>query len=110
MEIKIRQKIRHKFGAIKCQRDGKKFASRLERSYYDQLLIRQKSGEVLFFLMQVPFALPGGVKHIIDFQVFLADGSVEFVETKGKDLPMGIAKRKMVEELYPIQIKIVKQV
>jgi hypothetical protein len=110
MLIRVKSPIKHKFGAIKCQRDGKKFSSRLERSYYDQLMIRQKAGEVLFFLMQVPFQLPGGVKHLIDFQVFLADGTVEFVETKGRDLPLGIAKRKMVQDLYPIEIKIITKV
>jgi hypothetical protein len=110
MHINLRKVIRHKYGAIKCQRDGIKFRSRLERAYYDQLLLRQKSGEVLFFLMEVPFALPGNTKHLIDFQIFLADGTVEFVECKGKDLPMGILKRKQVEDLYPIEIKVIRQV
>lgn len=110
MRINLQKVIRHKFGAVKCQRDGKRFSSMLERAYYDQLTLRQKAGEVLFFLMQVPFALPGGARHILDFQVFLSDGTVEFVECKGKDLPMGILKRKQVEEIYPIEIKIVRKV
>lgn len=110
MPINLRKVVRHKFHAIKCQRDGIKFSSRLERQYYQELLERKKTGEVLFFLMQVPFALPGRSKHIIDFQVFLSDGTVEFVETKGLDLPLGKMKRKQVEELYPVEIKVITKV
>src|SRR5260221_14020362 len=98
--------IRHKFNAKHCEADGKKFPSKLERSYYNQLKIRQSSGEVLFFLRQTPFDLPG-MKYVVDFTVFLASGEVEFIDTKGKDTPMSKAKRKAVEELYPVTIKIV---
>lgn len=42
-------KPKHKFGAIPCERNGKKFPSKLERRYYDKLQILQKTGEVLFF-------------------------------------------------------------
>ena len=62
------------------------------------------------FLRQVPFDLPGNVKYVCDFQVFLATGDVEFIDTKGRDTKMSIAKRKMVEELYPVEIKIVTKV
>ncbi len=106
----FRKPIKHKFFAKKCEIDQKKFPSKLEANYYSQLKLRQKSGEVIFFLRQVRFDLPGGVAHFIDFAVFLADGSVEFVETKGRDTAIGIAKRKIVEDLYPIEIKLVYKV
>ncbi len=102
--------IRHKFKAVRCEADGKKFPSLLERNYYYQLVMRQKAGDVLFFLRQPSFDLPGNVQYRADFQVFNSDGTVEFVDTKGKDTAISIAKRKMVEDLYPIQIKIVKKV
>jgi len=108
--LRKRKAQRHKFGAVSCERDQKKFPSRLERRYYDQLKIRQASGEVVFFLRQVPFDVGGGVKYVCDFQVFLADGTVEFVDTKGRDTAMSIAKRKIVEDLYPVEIKIVTKV
>jgi hypothetical protein len=82
----------------------------LEGRYYDQLKLRQSTGEVVFFLRQIPFDLPGGVKYVCDFQVFLSDGSVEFIDTKGRDTQMSIAKRKIVEDLYPVEIKIVTKV
>ena len=107
MKIKIRNVVKHKFGAVKCQSDGIKFPSRLERDYYEQLKLRQKSGDVLFFLRQPVFDLPGGVKYLCDFAVYLADGTVEFVDTKGLDTPISKLKRKQVEEIYPIEIKIV---
>jgi hypothetical protein len=102
--------VKHKFGAVRCERNKIKFPSKLERSYYDQLNLRKQSGEVLFFLRQVAFDLPGGVRYICDFQVFLSSGEIEFIDTKGKDTPISIAKRKMVEDLYPLEIKIVRRV
>jgi hypothetical protein len=102
--------IKHKFGAVRCEREGIKFPSMLERNYYDQLKLRQNAGDVLFFLRQPSFDLPGKVRYVADFLVFLPDGTVEFVDTKGKDTPISIAKRKMVEDLYPITLKIVKKV
>lgn len=109
-ELRKRKVQKHKFGAIRCERDQKKFPSRLERRYYDQLKIRQASGEVVFFLCQVPFDVGGGVKYVCDFQVFLSDGTVEFIDTKGRDTALSIAKRKIVEDKYPLKIKIVTKV
>lgn len=109
-KLRQRKVQRHKFGAVSCERDQKKFPSRLERRYYDQLKCREKSGEVVFFLRQIPFDLPGNVRYVCDFQVFLADGTVEFIDTKGRDTAMSIAKRKIVEDLYPVKIKIVTKV
>jgi len=105
----LKTNVRHKFHAVQCEADGKKFPSKLERAYYLQLKQRQMAGEVIFFLLQTPFALPGGVKYVVDFTIFLVDGTVEFVDTKGKDTPISIAKRKIVESLYPIKIKIVER-
>lgn len=106
----MKQFPKHKFRAVRCERDDKKFASKMERSYYDSLIIQQKAGSVLFFLRQVPFELPGKVKYVCDFLVFLADGSCNFIDVKGKDTPLSIAKRKMVESLYPVNIEIIKKI
>ena len=102
--------MKHKFGAKRCSVGDVKFPSRLEAKYFCQLKLRQQVGDVLFFLCQVPFLLPGKVKYVVDFMVFLTNGEIEFVDTKGKDTPISIAKRKIVEDLYPIKIKIVKAV
>lgn len=96
--------IRHKFNAIRTEVDGIKFASKREAKYFSELRIAQNSGELLFFLRQVPFHLAGGVRYVCDFVEFWKDGSVRFVDTKGFKTQMYIAKRKMVQATYPIEI------
>lgn len=96
---------RHKFHAKPTETDGIKFASKKEAAYYQQLKIRQKAGDVVFFLRQAPFHLPGGVKYVVDFIVFLADGTVEFLDVKGHKTESYKAKKRMVEAMYPITIK-----
>lgn len=81
------------------------FQSQLEARYYDQLELLKKSGDVLFFLRQVPFDIGGGVKYKADFMVFMADGTVEIVDVKGVKTRSYINKKKQVEELYPVMIK-----
>lgn len=107
--------MKHKFGAKKCEVDGVKFPSQLERNYYMALKKMQKSNLVLFFLRQVPFALPGGITYRLDFMVFYAPlkdepGVIEFVETKGFMTPDAKIKIAQTEELYGIKIKIVSKV
>jgi len=101
--------LRHKYKAVQVETDGIKFPSKLEARYYEQLKIRKRSGEVVLFLMQVPFRLPGGVFYRVDFVEFLANGTVRFIDTKGKDTQESINKRKQVEAEYPpVKIEIVK--
>jgi len=97
----------HKFKAKRTVTDGIKFASRKESIRYGELKLLMKSGEVIFFLRQVPFDIGGGTKHFIDFVEFWADGDVRFVEVKGYDTPQGKMKRKIVEGLYPITIEVI---
>ena len=99
--------IRHKFNAVAVKRDGHHFPSKKEAAYYDSLVMAQKAGLVLFFLRQVPFHLPGGGKMVIDFQVFYADGTVQFIDAKGMLTKDWKAKRKIVEALYPVKIRTV---
>ncbi len=100
--------IRHKYGAIRCELDGIKFDSRKEGRYYLQLKKRVMAGEVVTFLRQTPFHLPGGVRYVVDFQEFHADGSIHFVDVKGVETATFKAKKKQVEALYaPIIIETV---
>jgi hypothetical protein len=96
--------IRHKFNAVRTEIDGIKFSSKREAKYYQDLLLARKSGDLLFFLRQVPFHLPGGVRYVVDFAEFWKEGEVRFTDVKGFKTPSYIAKRKMVEALYPIEI------
>jgi len=102
--------MRHKFNAKPTQSDGIRFDSKLEARYYDQLKLRQRAGEVVFFMRQVPFHLPGGVRYVCDFQEFWSDGSVHFVDVKGMETSDFKMKKKQVEAIYPVEIEIVKKV
>jgi hypothetical protein len=99
--------LKHKFHAIRTERDGQKFDSKLEARYYDTLKLLQKAGSIIFFLRQIPFHLPGGTKYIADFQVFHSDGTVTFVDIKGIDTPLSKLKRTQVESLYPVNIEVI---
>ena len=93
--------MKHKFRAIPCESDGIKFPSKAERRRYEELKLLRKNGDVVQFLRQVPFHLPGGVKYVADYLVFWADGTVTVEDVKGMKTPMYIAKKKLVESLYP---------
>ena len=98
---------KHKFNATKTEFDGIKFDSKKEAKYYYELKMRKMAGEIIFFLRQVPFHLPGGVTYRVDFQEFHADGTVKFVDVKGMKTKDFIMKKKMVEDLYPVEIETV---
>lgn len=101
--------IKHKFHAKPCESsDGKKFQSKLEAAVYFILKNLQQKKEILFFLRQVPFDLPGNIKHRIDYCIFTKD-DVKFVEVKGFDHTVGLLKRKQVEALYPVSILVLKK-
>lgn len=97
-------KFYHKFNAKPTEYDGIKFSSKREATYYQNLVLAQKSGELVFFLQQVPFHLPGGVKYIVDFVEFWKNSEVRFTDVKGFKTPMYTLKKKQVEAIYPIEI------
>lgn len=99
-----------KFKNIRCQaQDGKNFASRLERDYYEQLLLRWKAGDVLWFIRQPSFDLEGGVIYRADFLVVTASG-VEVIDTKGCLTPESKNKIKQVKARYGIEVQLVRSV
>jgi hypothetical protein len=102
------QKIsKHKFHAKPTNIDGIRFHSKKEAQYYGTLNLLKNSGEILFFLRQVPFHLPGNTKYLLDFLVFYANQDIEFVDVKGAKTSLSTTKIKQVEDLYGIFIKIV---
>lgn len=86
--------------------DGIRFDSKKEARYYEQLLIRQKLGEIQYFLMQVPLRLPGGTKYVVDFLVFFTNPEKrpEYVDVKGTLTQVFKIKKREVEKQYPIEI------
>ena len=96
--------IRHKFNAKPTELDGIKFSSNKEAKRYTELKILKSSSEVLFFLRQVPFHLPGNVRYVCDFMVFWNNGEITIEDVKGMKLPLYEAKKKILEATYPIEI------
>lgn len=101
------RRVKHKYNAISQEVDDIKFPSKKEARYYAELKLRQRGGEIIFFLMQVPFHLPGGIKYICDFVEFHLDGTVHFVDVKGVMTPEFRLKKKLVEATYPVEIEVV---
>ena len=102
-----------KHRAVICEADQIRFPSKKHRAYYLQLQAERAAGMIRFFLREVPFDLPGHfengrvVRHWIDFEVIKNDGTVRWVEVKGRDLPLGKIKRLQVEELYGIRVELI---
>lgn len=100
--------VHHTFGK-RDSRGPLTFGSKAEARYYDELLLRVCAGEVLYFHRQVPLDLGGGVVYRCDFQQFHADGTVHYVDVKGKRTPMTREheiKTKLVSDRYPFDIEI----
>lgn len=84
--------------------DGMRFDSIAEGAYYQYLKLLVESGQVQYFLRQVPFHLPGRTVYRVDFQVFYSD-RVEYVDVKGAVTQLFKVKKRQVEELYPVKIR-----
>jgi len=98
-------KRRSKYNNQKVKVDGINFDSKKEARYYRELKFRVKMGEVSYFLLQVPIRLPGGIVYKVDFIEFWVDGSVHYIDVKGKRTRVYINKKKTVEAVYPIRIE-----
>lgn len=91
---------------IQATRTGH-YASKREAAYADELRLRRLAGVVLYWLEQVPIRLPGNTTYRVDFQVFYRDGTVHYVDVKGYETEVFKLKKRMVEDLYPIEIEVV---
>lgn len=104
------KKVRHKFNAVKTERNGIRFDSKLEARYYDYLELCRRSGELLFFLRQSPFHLKGGTRLVIDFMEFWKNGEVLFTDVKGIETDSFKIKRREVEAAFGIELNVVKKI
>lgn len=85
--------------------DGKRFDSKLELHCYNWLCARRTARDVLWFIRQVPFELPGGIKYRADFLAVTKSG-VEVIDAKGVETRVSANKRKQVMELYGVPVQI----
>lgn len=98
-----------KYGAKPTEVDGIRFDSKAEANYYLELKARVAAGAVAYFLRQVPIHLPGRTRYVVDFQVFEACGRVRYIDVKGMETQTFRMKKRQVEDLYPIEIEVVKK-
>lgn len=102
-------RVVHKYRAVRVEEDGEHFSSKLEHRFKQYLDLLVKSGEVIFYLTQIPVRLPGGTKYVVDFQVFYANGCVRFIDTKGIETDSFKIKKREVEAIYPFKIEIIRK-
>ena len=101
--------LKHKFGAKPTVLNGIKYHSKLEARYSERLEFLKKSGDILFYLRQVPFDLPGKIKFRLDFMEFWQNGDVILTECKGYMTSDARIKLAQVIDLYNVKINIVKK-
>lgn len=103
---------RNKFNAKKTEYDSPHFGlrtydSKAEAKRAGELDLLMKAGDVLFWLPQPRFPIPGG-EYRADFQIHWAAGGVTFEDVKGKDTPTSKLKRDVVQSIYGVEVKVVK--
>lgn len=99
-----------KYGAIRTQVDGHKFASKAEARRYSQLRNMERAGEIADLELQPKFPLTiGGMKvatYIGDFRyVVPLTGQVVTEDVKGVKTPVYKLKAKMVKAIYGVEIR-----
>lgn len=95
-----------KYGNKPTTVDDIRFDSQAEARYYRRLVNQWHTGEILWFIRQVPFGLPGGVTYSCDFLVALPGGGIEVVDVKGYLTAISALKIKQVEAIYGIKVKL----
>jgi len=90
-----------KYNARRTTYGGRTYDSKLEARFAQILDIARRAEDphqrVVWVAEQVPFTFPPGSRHRLDFIVGKADGSVCFVEVKGKETPLGLRNRRDLE-------------
>ena len=106
MFVAHKARAKSKFGNTRCEADGFKFPSLLERAYYYKYKKQVEDKELKYFLMQVPFHLPGAIKYYADFMLVANDDKITYVDVKGVETQVFINKKKQVEAIYNVKITI----
>ena len=95
-----------KYNSVSIVKKDIRFDSKLEASYYEHILILQRTKIISYHLRQVPFHLPGGVKYLVDFVLFYPCGKVRYIDVKGVFTDKSRIKIKQVVDLFPVNIEI----
>lgn len=101
--VELTKPPQRKYRNIPIFVDGKRFDSKLESRCYIWLTVLRKVGDILWFIRQPSFDLPGGVRYRADFLV-VTTKIVYVLDAKGKDTQESKNKRKQVKELYGVEV------
>lgn len=97
----------NKYHAESQYYNGVQFDSKAEVGYAMELDMRLKAGQIREWLSHVKIPLIVNGEEVgtyeIDFQVTHLDGHYEFVEIKGKVLPLWALKWKIFEATYELR-------
>ena len=108
-----------KYGAKKTTVGNITFDSKAEARLHAELLLRQRDGEISDLQRQVPIQLVPGVKlHgarrarpairlVVDFR-YTEAGQTVWLDCKGMETPMSLAKRHMALALHGIEVRIAR--
>jgi len=106
-------RFNNKYGAKLTEYNGKKYHSKREAAYAEELDWRLKAGDIKSWRGQVntPLAVAGNLicRYIVDFVITENDGTEKYIEVKGYWTPEAKLKLKLFNALYPdIKLEIVK--
>ena len=119
IDVKPEKKKPSKYRNRKMEVDGINFDSEKEAQRYSVYKLLKKKGDIKNFSCQVKFPITMNGIHIanyfLDFQVEYADGTIDYVDVKGKDTAtqkwittdVFQLKKKLVQAQYGITIKLV---
>lgn len=108
----IEQAKKSKYNNVKTEADGIIFDSKKEAAYYAELVLLQKSGEIINIFPQPEFELQPAyvkdgkkirpIKYIADFLVEYKDGRQEVIDVKGyRFKEVYLLKKKMFHYIFP---------
>src|SRR5690606_36572054 len=111
-------KRKSKYGNKKVELDGHAFDSIAESKYYQQLKLREKAGDILFFRLQPRYRLHEGfekdgkkyraIDYVADFEIHHKDGYIEAIDVKGVLTDVFRLKEKLFNMKYPHKLTLVK--
>lgn len=106
----VRSQSVSKYHAVKETVDGIKFASKKEASRYRQLVLLEKAKAIQDLKLQVAFPLirrsrwGKEIKYVADF-TYYEDGVLVVEDTKGFRTDVYKLKKRLMGELYGIEIR-----
>ena len=101
---KNNSKKKSKYRSTKTSVDGHTFDSLREANYYNELKLKLYAKEIKGFCLQPTFILAPGLKYKADFIVFNNDGTSDVIDVKGFRTKEYIAKKKVFEDKFNLNI------